>query len=299
MKKTTVRTNRDKLVEQAVLGEVSPPAGNRARHWRIGPDGVPSALPGVGGITYNCRVGHSALDWEADHVEPCVSIRAPTTEANDGLNLLACVGNVAVVVSGDAKGARGIVTGKHGGVEHVLVDFADADLEKLVIGDKVQVRACGLGLKLLDATGVAVMNLAPDLLDRMGLEWRDGRLRVPVAHRVPAAVMGSGIGHADALSGDYDIQLFDEQLVERYGLGRLRLGDIVAIMDADHTYGRIYRSGAVSVGVVVHSRCTQAGHGPGVTTLLSSAQGLIEPLERRRANIADYLKIGTRRAAGR
>ena len=32
------------------------------------------------------------------------------------------------VVSGDAKGAIGVVTGKHGGVNHVLIDFAQADL---------------------------------------------------------------------------------------------------------------------------------------------------------------------------
>jgi hypothetical protein len=42
------------------------------------------------------------------------------------------------------------VTGKHGGVEHVLVDFQPEVLEKLMLGDKVLVKAYGVGLKLLD-----------------------------------------------------------------------------------------------------------------------------------------------------
>jgi hypothetical protein len=107
--------------------------------------------------------------------------------------------------------------------------------------------------------------------------------------------MGSGIGHADVFTGDYDIQLFDPAVVEKHGLRSLRLGDVVAVLDADHTYGRIYKGGAVSVGVVVHSRCTQAGHGPGLTTLLTSAEGLILPQECAGANIAEYLEIGTAR----
>jgi len=293
----TLRTNRDRIVEQAVLGEVAPPRLGAGRHWRVGPDGVPRALPGVGGITYNLRVGDSALDWEADHVEPGVSLRAEKEDANAALNLLACVGNLATVVSGDAKGARGVVTGKHGGIEHVLVDFAPDVLEKLVIGDKVQIRARGLGLKLTAFPGVTLMNMDPELFDALGAVEAHGRLRVPVAHCVPAALMGSGIGRDQALSGDYDVQLFDQGMVREWGLEGLRLGDLVAVLDQDHTYGRVYRKGAVSVGVIVHSRCVQAGHGPGVTTLMSSPDGLIEPVVEAGANIAGLLKIGTERAA--
>ena len=79
----------------------------------------------------------------------------------------------------------------------------------------------------------------------------------------------------------------------------LRVGDIVAVENADHTFGRTYRTGAVTVGVVVHSRCTTAGHGPGVTTLMSSSEGKIEPVIDRFANIADCLGIGRCRGIGR
>lgn len=289
-------TNEAHLVEQSVLGEVSSPVSGG--NWRVGPDGVPSMLPGVGGITYNCKVGDSALRWEADHVEPGVSIKTEKQAQNTALNTLACVGNVAHVVSGEAKGARGVVTGKHGGIEHVLVDLPDSALLKLAIGDKVQVRARGLGLKLPDIPHIAVMNLSPELLAKMAPERDGDTLRVRVARRVPAGVMGSGLGQAHTHSGDYDIQLFDEQIVKQYGLEDLRLGDIVAIEDADHTFGRIYLTGAVSIGIVVHTRCATAGHGPGLTSLMSSREGKITPVLDPSANIADYLKVGRKRPPG-
>jgi len=292
-KRKKLRTNEDQLVEVSVLGEVSAPVSRG--DWRVGADGVPTILPGVGGITYNCKVGDSALNWAADHVEPGVSIKVKDNDQNAALNIMACVGNVGRVVSGDAKGAVGTVTGKHGGIEHVLMDFPDDALGKLTIGDKIQIRARGLGLKLLDMPQVALMNMDPVLLEKMRPEARGDVLRVPVALCLPAAIMGSGLGRSHTFSGDYDIQLFDERVVEQYGLGAMRFGDIVAVQDADHTFGRTYRTGAVSIGVVVHSRCTTAGHGPGLTTLMSSREGKIEPVIDQSANIADCLRIGRRR----
>jgi len=73
----------------------------------------------------------------------------------------------------------------------------------------------------------------------------------------------------------------------------LRLGDLVAILDADHSYGRIYKQGAVSVGIVVHTNCITAGHGPGVTTLMTSPSGKIIPKVDANANISSILKLRT------
>jgi hypothetical protein len=80
-------------------------------------------------------------------------------------------------------------------------------------------------------------------------------------------------------------------MAEKYGLRELRLGDIVAIIDADHSYGRIYRTGAISIGVVAHGRSFVSGHGPGVTSLLTSPAGRIEAVLDERANLADLLKL--------
>jgi hypothetical protein len=293
-----LRTNVDKLVKISVVGEVASPVFGRGI-YNISAEGVPMVLPGVGGITYNVRVGDPACGWEADHVEPGVSIENKENDprfgqgANTALNVLSCVGNEAVVVSGDAKGARGVVTGKHGGVEHVLVDFQPEVLERLMLGDKVLVKAFGVGLKLLDFPDIKVINMDPRFLEALNPKPVGDKLEVPVTHVIPAAIMGSGLGANQTYSGDYDIQLFDEATRREYGLDDLRLGDLVAIIDADHSYGRIYRKGAVSVGIVVHTNCVSSGHGPGVTTLFTSSKGKIIPKIDSKANIACLLNLRT------
>ena len=112
-----------------------------------------------------------------------------------------------------------------------------------------------------------------------------------VARLVPARVMGSGLGRQTVARGDYDIQCFDAATVREFGLRELRLGDLVAIVDADNSFGRVYRSGAVTIGVVSHGMSYIAGHGPGVTTILTSASGAIEPLVDARANLATILDL--------
>ena len=291
-----LRTNVEKLVKISVVGEVASPVFGRGI-YNISAQGTPLVLPGVGGITYNVRVGDSACGWEADHVEPGVSIENKENDprfgqgANIALNVLSCVGNEAVVVTGDAKGAKGVVTGKHGGIEHVLMDFQSETLEKLMLGDKVLVKAFGVGLKLLDYSEIKVMNMDARFLEALKPKAKGDRLEIPVTHIVPAAIMGSGLGANQTYSGDYDIQLFDEGARKEYRLDGLRLGDLVAILDADHSYGRIYKQGAVSVGIVVHTNCVTSGHGPGVTTLFTSSNGKIIPKVDAKANIASILKL--------
>jgi hypothetical protein len=196
------------------------------------------------------------------------------------------------VTTGDAKGAEGVVTGKHGGIEHVLVDFDERTLSRLAIGDKIMIRACGTGLAMEGLGDVKVMNLDPRLFDLMGIRAAKGKVEIGVSHMIPATVMGSGIGKAHSHSGDYDIQLLDPKTVAKHGLGDIKLGDIVSIKDADNTYGRMYRKGAVTVGVVVHSDCVLSGHGPGVTTIMSHSRGGIVPKVDPKANIGRLLGIG-------
>ena len=291
-----LKTNADKLVKISVVGEIASPVFGRSV-YRISAQGSPVVLPGVGGITYNLRVGDPACGWEADHVEPGVSIENKESDsrfgqgANIALNVLSCVGNEAVVVSGDAKGSKGVVVGKHGGIEHVLVDFDWEILDKLVPGDKVLVKAYGVGLKLVDFPDIKVMNMDPRLLEALNPKPLGDKLEVPVTHVIPASIMGSGLGANHTFSGDYDIQLFDEHVRKEYGLDDLRLGDLVAIKDADHSYGRIYKQGAISVGIVVHTNCVISGHGPGVTTLFTSSHGKIVPRIDDKANVALLLEL--------
>jgi hypothetical protein len=293
-----LRTNADKLVRVAVLGKVAPPVMGG---YRVSAAGKPTILPSVGGIVYNVRCGDPAFGWASDHIEPGASLELPRNEeaALRALNTLSQIGNPARVVSGAAKGAAGVVTGKHGGIEHVHVDFAPRDLGKLSIGDQVLVESVGLGLELPDFPEVKVMNLDPRLLAKMKLSARGGKLVVPVALAIPAELMGSGLGRDQCQSGDYDIQTSDPASVRRWGLEKLRLGDLVAIADADNSFGRIFRKGAVSVGVVVHGDCVQSGHGPGLVTVFTSASGGILPEVAGRANVADLLAIGASRGRRR
>ncbi|HPC78300.1 MAG TPA: DUF4438 domain-containing protein, partial [bacterium] len=138
-----MRLNLERLVKLSVWGDISSPT--IVSPYRVNSSGKGLVLPTLGGITYNIRVGDPALGWAGDHVEPGVSLRNKDRDESNALNILSCIGNRARVISGDAKGEIGIVTGKHGGIEHVLIDFPERVLERLNIGDKIQIESYGQG----------------------------------------------------------------------------------------------------------------------------------------------------------
>jgi len=296
---TRLRTNEDKLVKIAVQGKVA-----NAYQWaefEVAHDGKPFALPSTGGIVYNVRTGDPTFGWEGDHIEAGVSAILDEEKrggrANMGFNFLACVGNRARVVSGDAKGKTGTVTGHHGGVEHVTIDFDSKTLAKMNADDKILIEGFGQGLRLLDFPEVRVYNLDPAVLHKMPLRVAAGKtLEVGVTTIVPAELMGSGLGHNNIGTGDYDIMTHDAEAVKKYRLDRLSFGDFVAVTDHDNSFGRTYRKGAVTVGIVVHSNSTLAGHGPGISTLLTSAGPRIKPVLNPQANLGRLLKIGRYRS---
>jgi len=291
-----LKTNKKHIVE--FLLQCQPGQPRNGANWGVDHHGKPFILPSIGGITLNIQVGDPAFGWEGDHVEPGVSCTAdtkhPYEHPNNSFQLYACVGNKATVITGEAKGAVGIVLGHHGGSEHVMVDFPRKVKEKLTYDDKIIVRAKGQGLKLLGYPDIMLYNLDPDLLKIMKIKKAGkGILEVPVTTMVPAACMGSGVGAAHVAKGDYDIVTSDPGSVKKYKLDKIRFGDFVALMDHDNRYGRAYRQGAITIGVVVHSDCKKAGHGPGVTTLMTCKTALIKPVIDPKANIADLYQIGT------
>jgi len=282
-----IRTNKDRLPIISVLGEVAHP--KRRLPYTVSYKGEPKVFPGTGGILYNIKVGDRVFGWVGDHLEPGVSIRLKDEDENRALNTYACIGNRAWVVSGESSGDKGFVTGKHGGIEHILVYFPEKTLKRLAIGDRIQIKAVGCGLEILDLPEVKFFNLDPELLESLPLRIKDGFLYFPVTHILPPEIMGSGIGGITASSGDYDITTQDEAMIKRYRLDELRFGDFVCLLDADNSYGRCLRRGAVSIGVVCHSNCVVAGHGPGVTTVATSPEGRIKPVLDKKANIARFI----------
>ncbi|MDZ4767450.1 MAG: DUF4438 domain-containing protein [Chloroflexota bacterium] len=290
----SVQTNVDKLICVSVMGQIAMPAapGLPAEPYRLDSQGRPFLLPSYGGIVYNVSVGDSAYGWLADCVHPGVSISLKDDTGNRGLNLLACVGNTAMVMSGDAKGARGVVTGKSGRFsEHVILHFDKATREKMAIGDKINIKACGVGMEIAGHAGVLLKSCSPELVS--GLEVTtssDGKLNVPVVAVVPPHLLGAGAGLTSE-GGSLHIQTQDRAELASVGLDSLRLGDIVALIDYDSSWNHGYFRGAVGIGVIGQGDSPRAGYGPGVTLIMTSMTGGINPVVQPGVNIADVFGL--------
>ena len=189
--------------------------------------------------------------------------------------ILACIGNKARVVSGEAAGGEGYYLGRHAGSDD-LVWFPDDVKEKLTINDRIHVNARGVGLKIDGFDDVKVNKIAPEVLERLGITVKGKNLIVPVVMEVPGHILGSGIGYSPVETVDYDIQTTCPQTVEEYGLKKLRLGDLVAIRDHYNYYGTGRYEGALTIGVCIHGWSDYAGHGPGVNTILAALPGRIQ-----------------------
>jgi len=282
-----VTSNAERLVRQNLTGEVWPPLGDR-HVYRTGPDGQAFALPGMGGMTLDVHCGDPATGYASDHLEPGASVRHRDPGANMALQFLTCVGNAVRVESGPAAGAVGHVIGQHA---YVLVDFAAPVAEQVTTGDAVTVTAVGQGLTLPAHPAIAVKNCDPGLLARMpGGTRPDGRLEVHVAARIPAEAVGAGAGMVSEYANT-DLMGAYAGLGEDLSLGLegLRIGDIVAVADADHRFGRGYRPGFLTIGVISTGQCMLFGHGPGPSSLMSGPEDAFALVDDPDANLAAWL----------
>ena len=190
-----------------------------------------------------------------------------------------------MVASGPAAGSEGFVIGQHA---YVLVDLPEPTLRSVTVGDQVTVFAVGQGLALFDHPAIKVKNCSPRLLAALaGGTGPDGRLRVHVAARVPAEAIGAGAGMASEyantdLMGAYEVG--GEEL--SLGLQGLRIGDVVALADTDHRYGRGYREGWLSIGVISTGSGRLFGHGPGPSTIMSGPAEAFTIIDDPDANLA-------------
>jgi len=297
MKKSTPRknpaalkSNKDKLITTAVQAVVQP-----AGSWGYSTtyEGKPKLSIGMASINYTVSLGDPSYGWaNADHVEPDVTIqgRDRPSASECAIAILACIGNEARVISGEAKGAKGMYIGRHAGSDD-LVWFPKAVLEKLTLNDKIQVKAKGVGLKIEGFEDVRVNKLSPELLENMGITIEKGQLVIPVVMEIPGHIMGSGLGWPFIEALDYDIQTTCPEIVEEYDLKSIKLGDLVAIRDHYDYYGNGRYKGAVTIGVCIHGWSDYAGHGPGLNPVLSALPGRIKTKIDPNANTAYYLGI--------
>jgi hypothetical protein len=283
-----LRTNESFLVEMAVMGNVSQPS-LRYPGYTMDASGVGRVWPGMSGVVYNARVGDPAFGWAGDHVEPGVSIANPDAAAEFALHYLTCIGNRAVVTSGLAKGAEGIVTGEHA---RMLVDFPTQANDLICVGDPIQIFALGRGLMLSDFPQIELKKVSPRLLHSLRIEIVEGgkKIRIPVTMELPPRIMGSG-AELNSEYVDQDLMSGDRALMSELGIDQMRLGDIVVIPNADHRWGRGYRKGAASIALCIHGDSVMTGHGPGILTLMTTDEPIIEWVIDPTANIANYFQM--------
>lgn len=283
-----MKMNTDELVEMAVNAKVDHPT---IKSYRGGYDGKARITLGPGGITYSHEIGDNCMKVAGDHIEPGVSMANPDPAQNGAVEMFSCIGNPVYVLNGPAAKAGGRVTGTHGGVEHTMAYFTKEDLNKMDGNENFLIRTRGQGLKTPEAPGVTWMNIDPDLVEAMNLEADEqGKVAFPVVTVLPAFMMGSGLGSASMMTGDYDIMTQDPQANEKFGLNDLRFGDFVAVVDHDSTYGAHYKKGAITIGVVVHSDSFTSGHGPGLTVVATSNDGSLVPVVDKQANLTTYFE---------
>jgi hypothetical protein len=290
-----IKTNKEQLITLAVQGEIVPP--QIVRTYQATWDGRAKLCIGVGGINYNLKTGMKIFGWaNGDRAEPGVATDGLGNDSQKkGYREKTGIGNIVKVLNGEAKGETGTVTGKHGyrlpsRAHHILVHFNEEVLEKLAIGDKLQIKAKSVGLKIEDFDDVLVRSSSPELLEGMKMKVQAGKLIVPVAMRIPHILIGAGIG-TRAHSSHIEIQTCYPPDIKEYGLDDLRFGDIVFLQDTLSDYGRHFYRGGSTVGVIVSGPSEISGQGIGVSTILSSKTGLMEPLISKEANLQNILKL--------
>ncbi len=242
-------------------------------------------------MTLGAACGDPATGYASDHLEPGASVRHRDPGANMAVQFLTCVGNQVTVSGGPAAGATGHVIGQHA---YVLACFGEEASAMITTGDPVTITATGQGLRLTEHPKIMVKNCSPGLIDSMpGGTSPDGRLAVHVAARVPAQAIGAGVGmiseYANTdLMGAY-AGLGDDLSL---GLESLRVGDIVALEHQDHRFGRGYRAGYLTIGVISTGQCMLFGHGPGPSSLLSGPAEAFELIDDPAANLAAWYHQG-------
>ncbi|MDB5542020.1 MAG: hypothetical protein JWQ89_3747 [Devosia sp.] len=258
-------TNAHRLITTRIKAQIQPGSANVV----VRPDGISQTLPGQGGVVTGIGLGDVASRWTGDHVEPGVSLGHADPAANHAIRLLSCVGNVVTVLDGPTTGARGTVFGKHGAV---LAMFAPNTVARLAPGESVAIDAQGVGLALEEVPELVIHSCSPALFDAM-VRLDQGRLRVGVAAILPSIAAAAGIGMPAAM---FNMDLHSWSAPVAQAAAPLRFGDIVAVLDQDHRYGRQHRPGWAMVGIVSHGTAIGGGHGLGLMTLMTAPASRFE-----------------------
>jgi len=281
-----LKTNEKKLIKMSIGGYVTQPSFKNPGYIPDN-DGNSVILPGMYGVVNNVKVGDKAFGWNGDHIEPGVSIDSENINEHFALHYLVCTGNKAIVRSGEAKGKTGIVTGEHA---RNLIHFEQNILEKICVGDQIDIITHGRGLKLLDFPEIKIKKIDPNLLKSMNFKVENKKLIVDVAIELPIKIMGSG-AELNSEYVDQDLMSGDRSLMKKLRIDQMKLGDLIVINHADHRWGRSYKKDHVSIAICIHGDSVMTGHGPGIMTIMTGTKKNLGWRINKKANLKNILKI--------
>ena len=281
-----LKTNEKKLIKMSIGGYVTQPSFKNPGYIPDN-DGNSLILPGMYGVVNNVKVGDKAFGWNGDHIEPGVSIDSENINEHFALHYLVCTGNKAIVRSGEAKGKTGIVTGEHA---RNLIHFEQNILEKICVGDQIDIITHGRGLKLLDFPEIEIKKIDPNLLKSMNFKVENKKLIVDVAIELPIKIMGSG-AELNSEYVDQDLMSGDRSLMKKLKIDQMKLGDLIVINHADHRWGRSYKKDHVSIALCIHGDSVMTGHGPGIMTIMTGTKKNLGWRINKKANLKNLLKI--------
>ncbi len=283
-----MKTNEKNVVMMGLQGEISHPEN---KDYVVSHDGRACFIPRSGSINYNVKLGDSVMNWVGEDITPGVSTSHPKKDQMETYVQLACIGNEARVISGEAKGVTGYVTGKMSsqGQKQITIDFKEEDQESMQVGDKIFIKSYGQGLGYKDFPQVKVMNIDPKLLKVLGVREEKGSIIVPVKMVIDQHFNGSGTGEGGPLETDISIGASALEDIKEHGMDDLKFGDLVLLRGSDNVYGTSYLEKASSIGIVVSGQSQMAGRGPGVAVIMSSKDGIIKEEISVHANLSTYL----------
>jgi len=281
-----LKTNEKNLIKMSIGGYVTQPSFKNPGYIPNN-DGNSVILPGMYGVVNNVKVGDKAFGWKGDHIEPGVSIDSENINEHFALHYLVCTGNKAIVRSGEAKGKTGIVTGEHA---RNLIHFEQNILEKICVGDQIDIITHGRGLKLLDFPEIEIKKIDPNLLKSMNFKVENKKLIVDVAIELPIKIMGSG-AELNSEYVDQDLMSGDRSLMKKLKIDQMKLGDLIVINHADHRWGRSYKKDHVSIALCIHGDSVMTGHGPGIMTIMTGTKKNLDWRINKKANLKNILKI--------
>ena len=286
MKNLSIISNSNSLIKMVVAGYVSQPSFKNPGYIPDN-DGKSVIYPGMFGVVNNVKIGDKAFGWAGDHIEPGVSIDSEHINEHFALHYMVCIGNKAIVRSGEAKGSIGVVTGEHA---RNLVHFKQKTLDKICVGDQIDIITHGRGLKLLDFPEIEIKKIDPKLLKSMNLKIIDKRLIIDVAIELPIRIMGSG-AELNSEYVDQDLMSGDRSLMKKLKIDQMRLGDLIVINHADHRWGRSFKKEYISIAICIHGDSVMTGHGPGIMTIMTGKRKDLGWNINKNANIKNILKV--------